>query len=329
MNQHVSFQERLDMGPFMSEKQTAMYTLVGVLVHSGHTCNSGHYYSYVKSSDGHWYCMNDCEVTKVSVKTVLQQSAYMLFYIKDGTSKKLKEKPILKQNQGNSNDKKGLLASLGVKENDPKLTAPVQLNAKETTKTVARETNLAVPVQSDIKKDEKENQNPRSLLLDMRDDESNGSNQSSSNSTSSWIVDWLYPKKKDITAVGSVVDTVISNVDLQSKGIKKVEDTMTKTEKVQITEKKHITNEYTKKSYEVGQVIENKGSVAERWDPNTPKQPLAWNHLATSDLVYERNQLLGNLDRMDKRKRPSRDDILYDQPLCKSKKSKQDKMKRF
>lgn len=39
-----------------------MYQLYAVLVHAGSSCNSGHYYCYVRSPGGHWYCMNDAQV---------------------------------------------------------------------------------------------------------------------------------------------------------------------------------------------------------------------------------------------------------------------------
>ncbi|PWA01967.1 hypothetical protein BB558_001902 [Smittium angustum] len=41
---------------------------------------SGHYYCYVKSSNGVWYEMNDSTVRQVSESTVFKQSAYLLFY---------------------------------------------------------------------------------------------------------------------------------------------------------------------------------------------------------------------------------------------------------
>lgn len=52
------------------------------MVHAGYTTNSGHYYSYVKNSNGVWYCMDDSSVSQVSLSTVLSQKAYMLFYSK-------------------------------------------------------------------------------------------------------------------------------------------------------------------------------------------------------------------------------------------------------
>ncbi|KAJ1552983.1 hypothetical protein HK405_009326 [Cladochytrium tenue] len=36
---------------------------------------------FVKGPNGVWYCMNDTEVRQVGVQTVLNQSAYMLFYV--------------------------------------------------------------------------------------------------------------------------------------------------------------------------------------------------------------------------------------------------------
>jgi ubiquitin carboxyl-terminal hydrolase 36/42 len=38
------------------------YRLYAVLVHSGHSTTSGHYYCYVETSPGIWHCMNDTHV---------------------------------------------------------------------------------------------------------------------------------------------------------------------------------------------------------------------------------------------------------------------------
>jgi hypothetical protein len=54
--------------------------LFGVLVHSGSSSNSGHYFSYVKTATGMWYEMDDDNVSPVSEKVVLKQKAYLLFY---------------------------------------------------------------------------------------------------------------------------------------------------------------------------------------------------------------------------------------------------------
>lgn len=65
------------------QRTSAKYRLYGVLVHSGGSAHSGHYYCFVKCSNGAWYEMNDTFVRQVSVKTVLAQRAYMLFYARD------------------------------------------------------------------------------------------------------------------------------------------------------------------------------------------------------------------------------------------------------
>ena len=47
------FNHQLDMAPYTepSCKDTTSYTLVGVLIHSGETSNSGHYFSYARRGD--------------------------------------------------------------------------------------------------------------------------------------------------------------------------------------------------------------------------------------------------------------------------------------
>lgn len=47
----------------ITQGDAMLYNLNAVLVHSGYTANSGHYYCYVKSSSGVWYCMNDANVS--------------------------------------------------------------------------------------------------------------------------------------------------------------------------------------------------------------------------------------------------------------------------
>ncbi|KAM6150114.1 ubiquitin carboxyl-terminal hydrolase 17-like protein 6 [Erethizon dorsatum] len=80
---HVQYSEWLDMQPYMSEQNRgpALYTLYAVLVHAGLTSHHGHYFSYIKAGNGHWYKMNDSKVTGSDRNSALAQEAYVLFYI--------------------------------------------------------------------------------------------------------------------------------------------------------------------------------------------------------------------------------------------------------
>ncbi|RCH82926.1 Ubiquitin carboxyl-terminal hydrolase 36 [Rhizopus azygosporus] len=103
LKQRIRYPTILNMAPYMSEEkhvEKAIYRLYAVLVHQGSTCDSGHYYAYVRNSGGSWYLINDEEVCHVGVKEVMKQQAYMLFYEqkemvannKDVTNRKMNKK---------------------------------------------------------------------------------------------------------------------------------------------------------------------------------------------------------------------------------------------
>lgn len=95
----VQYPETLNMRPYMSESTgpAIIYKLFGVLVHLGGSCNSGHYYCYVRNSNGTWFNMDDARVTSVGLNTVLNQNAYILFYVKKQIAKEYISKPISQQ----------------------------------------------------------------------------------------------------------------------------------------------------------------------------------------------------------------------------------------
>jgi ubiquitin carboxyl-terminal hydrolase 36/42 len=65
-----------------SAEEDSTYELYSVIIHSGISVHAGHYYSYVRSSDGWYYC-NDEKIQKISdERRVMKQNAYMLFYRK-------------------------------------------------------------------------------------------------------------------------------------------------------------------------------------------------------------------------------------------------------
>ncbi|NXW40044.1 UBP36 hydrolase, partial [Nyctiprogne leucopyga] len=82
--QDVGYPEFLNIRPYMSENKgdAVMYGLYAVLVHAGYSCHAGHYYCYVKASNGQWYQMNDDLVRFSNIKVVLNQQAYVLFYVR-------------------------------------------------------------------------------------------------------------------------------------------------------------------------------------------------------------------------------------------------------
>ncbi|XP_067118566.1 ubiquitin carboxyl-terminal hydrolase 36 isoform X2 [Centruroides vittatus] len=97
ITKHVSYPEKLDLRPYMSDTKggPVIYRLNAVLVHLGPSCNSGHYFCYVRNSNGYWYLMDDARVHQVSVNQVLNQQAYVLFYIRVAatSSNHLKKSP--------------------------------------------------------------------------------------------------------------------------------------------------------------------------------------------------------------------------------------------
>ena len=101
INKDVTYPSKLNIGPYMSGLQKdkqQWYELYAVLVHSGFSCQSGHYYAYAKAANGQWYCFNDSSVSQVSSNHALNQQAYLLFYHKAFESKKYGSNISLKPN---------------------------------------------------------------------------------------------------------------------------------------------------------------------------------------------------------------------------------------
>uniref|UniRef100_A0A8C5N8J9 Ubiquitin carboxyl-terminal hydrolase n=1 Tax=Gouania willdenowi TaxID=441366 RepID=A0A8C5N8J9_GOUWI len=98
----VGYPEFLNIRPYMSQSSgdPVLYGLYAVLVHSGYSCHAGHYYCYVKASNGQWYQMNDSMVHSSNIKVVLNQQAYVLFYLRLETHTLKKKKKLYSMDGG-------------------------------------------------------------------------------------------------------------------------------------------------------------------------------------------------------------------------------------
>lgn len=88
IDKKIHYGPTLDLKHFVSDTYGGelKYTLYGVLVHAGWSTHSGHYYCFVRTSSGNWYSLDDNQVVQVSERKVLEQKAYMLFYVQDKKS---------------------------------------------------------------------------------------------------------------------------------------------------------------------------------------------------------------------------------------------------
>lgn len=57
VSRHINFQETLSLKSYMSHEtsESLVYDLQGIIVHVGPLCESGHYYSCIKNSNGIWH----------------------------------------------------------------------------------------------------------------------------------------------------------------------------------------------------------------------------------------------------------------------------------
>eukprot|EP00210_Caulerpa_lentillifera_P004095 g3906.t1 len=70
--------------PIGVQNEDSIYDLIGVCHHVGFGPKVGHYTSTVKLQDGKWIKFNDSWSTEVTVQTVINKDAYLLFYRKRG-----------------------------------------------------------------------------------------------------------------------------------------------------------------------------------------------------------------------------------------------------
>ncbi|KAI8458795.1 hypothetical protein BY996DRAFT_4576703, partial [Phakopsora pachyrhizi] len=86
IHKRIQFEESLDLRPVMGDgARPTRYNLYAVVCHQGQTIHSGHYYSYIKTSDGKWYLADDSTVQRVTNTRhiLVNPNAYVLFYSRD------------------------------------------------------------------------------------------------------------------------------------------------------------------------------------------------------------------------------------------------------
>ncbi|XP_015785624.1 probable ubiquitin carboxyl-terminal hydrolase 16 [Tetranychus urticae] len=114
----IAYPETFNIRPFMSDSKGSpiLYKLNAVLVHLGSTSNSGHYYCYIKSSNGLWYLMDDDRVIKVNINQVLDQQAYILFYVRwlglNNCSADFKKMGLNNNNNNNQQKSNGIMDNI-------------------------------------------------------------------------------------------------------------------------------------------------------------------------------------------------------------------------
>ncbi|XP_027767739.1 ubiquitin carboxyl-terminal hydrolase 20-like [Solanum pennellii] len=88
VEKHVSFSLELDMLLYSNDinNEEIKYDLYAVIVHSGPSISSGHYYNFIRCAPNEWYKFDDEKVDYVQEDLVLAEQAYILFYTKRGTA---------------------------------------------------------------------------------------------------------------------------------------------------------------------------------------------------------------------------------------------------
>ncbi|XP_049372603.1 ubiquitin carboxyl-terminal hydrolase 20-like [Solanum verrucosum] len=87
VGKHVLFPLELDMLLYTNDinNEEMKYDLYAVIVHSGPSISSGHYYTFIRCAPNEWYKFDDEKVDYVQEDLVLAEEAYIMFYAKRGT----------------------------------------------------------------------------------------------------------------------------------------------------------------------------------------------------------------------------------------------------
>ncbi|KAJ3271510.1 hypothetical protein HDV01_006561 [Terramyces sp. JEL0728] len=260
------------------------------------------------------YKMNDEEVHPVNVQTVLSQCAYMLFYRQIGgkkqkngdshafASKSVKNREMKVKNidsaerkeiRPSANLRGQKLQSVGGPSNNPG-----EQSASPTATSTVTKLNSTSYWEATVRATEEMPKN-------------------SFNSTMSFTVKPLKKKESDfLKSIGVEVEqksqsAVAGNSDtkMSAKFQPDLEEKF-----VEINARKPLKSNGTKQTEIVD--ITNSAKLVPLASAKS-SGVVSWNHLATTDVVFNRNRAVGEMDSKKKRKRASRDDMEYDAPQLK------------
>ncbi|KAK1362379.1 Ubiquitin carboxyl-terminal hydrolase [Heracleum sosnowskyi] len=99
----IAFEEVLVLSSYMckaSQDPHPEYNLFASIVHSGFSPDSGHYYAYIKDAMNRWYCCNDSFISLSTLKEVLSEKVYILFF------SRTKQRPVTTSTDSTTNGMK-------------------------------------------------------------------------------------------------------------------------------------------------------------------------------------------------------------------------------
>uniref|UniRef100_A0A7N0UTJ4 Ubiquitin carboxyl-terminal hydrolase n=1 Tax=Kalanchoe fedtschenkoi TaxID=63787 RepID=A0A7N0UTJ4_KALFE len=155
IDKKVVFSPKLDLKPFVSgsHEGSLMYTLYGVLVHAGWSTRSGHYYCFVRTSTGMWHSLDDNRVVQVNERTVLDQKAYMLFYVRDrrNVTPKKPANVTLNEKMGSLANGNNMLLSLTKSFEGLRQNGSLETQVEENSVSAMKDVNHAINTKKEIK----------------------------------------------------------------------------------------------------------------------------------------------------------------------------------
>lgn len=305
---------------------------------------SGHYYAFIKGPTGKWYCMDDASVRQVSIQTVLSQQAYILFYssrsetrfnevkisniITNGSNQVAESQTKAKQFEHRKNNFLSKSHEIEMSKNGNSMPQIyLSINSGLTSKPNENYSKKYSKKEPQIPKNSGR-LNATSLwhVFDFATNE--GVSKSDIKKTAS-------ASSKKISDLGSERGNVPPNSQYQKK-IPSPEAKAADFNKMESFQDQNKSPNTSTLNAEENYKPDNMKSHTKIIESNNARPPpqngntngpsrlesvhdprdivqetpvMAWTHIATSDMVFKRNNFLSELDKSEKRKRPSRDEM--------------------